>query len=140
LFCTAALAAEPAHITNFPAPVGTQQPPLDIYGSTDLWAMRPLINDFHRQYPRIDVRYHLLTTQDMYRNFLDAANTGTVQADLMISSAMDLQTKLANDGYARPVYPANGSWLPSWAHWRHRVFGFTFEPAVMVYDPRRLNV
>src|SRR5699024_3871074 len=77
LFSTAALAAEPAHITNSRAPVGTQQPPLDIYGSTDLWAMRPLINDFHRQYPRIDVRYHLLTTQDMYRNFLDAANTGT---------------------------------------------------------------
>jgi len=134
-----AASAAPAKTTAFPAPAGTGGRTLDIYTSTDLWAMRPLIEDFQQLRPRLGIRYHQLTTQAMYRGFLAAARHDNVQADLLISSAMDLQTKLANDGYAQAFYPENSDWLPTWAHWRHRVFGFTFEPAVIAYDPRRLS-
>ena len=52
--------------------------------------------------------------------------------DLAISSAMDLQTKLANDGFAQPYTSAATSALPQWAVWRNLVFAFTQEPAVLV--------
>jgi two-component system, OmpR family, sensor histidine kinase TctE len=55
--------------------------------------------------------------------------------DLLISSAADLQLKLANDGHAlRHASP----WLagvPAWAQWRGEVIGFTYEPAVIIYNP-----
>lgn len=139
ILCLAATVVSAQQTTAFPAPSGTSTDTLDIYSSTDLWAMQPLVTDFQALYPRLRVRYHQLTTQALYHQALIAAQNNTVQADLLISSAMDLQTKLANDGYAQAVYPDNGGWLPNWAHWRHRVFGFTFEPAVIVYDPRRLS-
>ena len=52
--------------------------------------------------------------------------------DLVISSAMDLQMKLANDGLARPhVSDATGT-LPGWARWRDELFALAQEPVVMV--------
>jgi iron(III) transport system substrate-binding protein len=46
---------------------------------------------------------------------------------------MDLQLKLANDGYAQaaPV-PAAKGW-PAWAKWQDTAFALTVEPAVLVY-------
>src|SRR5699024_1197272 len=87
-----AATATAAKTTAFPAPAGGSGHMLDIYSSTDLWAMRPLIEDFQKLRPRLGIRYHQLTTQAMYRGFLAAAERNEVQADLLISSAMDLQT------------------------------------------------
>ncbi len=55
-------------------------------------------------------------------------------ADIAISSAMDLQMKLANDGFAQPVEISSAQDLPSWSLWRNEVFGFTSEPAVTIYN------
>jgi two-component system sensor histidine kinase TctE len=46
---------------------------------------------------------------------------------------MDLQVKLANDGYVQPAFVAARG-LPDWAIWRDEIFGFTLEPAVIVYN------
>ncbi len=43
---------------------------------------------------------------------------GGPTADFLFSSAMDLQMKLANDGYARPVRLAEAANWPDWANWR----------------------
>ncbi|MEM6565042.1 MAG: ABC transporter substrate-binding protein, partial [Pseudomonadota bacterium] len=51
--------------------------------------------------------------------------------DLVVSSAMDLQFKLANDGYARRVEALD---YPRWAQWRQSVFAFTSEPAAIVLN------
>src|SRR5690606_12512259 len=49
------------------------------------------------------------------------------------------QIKLANDGHAMAYdSPILGD-LPEWAHWRNEVFGFTFEPAVIIYNPDRIS-
>jgi len=46
---------------------------------------------------------------------------------------MDLQGKLANDGYAQQSdLPMSGNW-PRWANWRNTAYALTFEPAVLVY-------
>jgi len=45
---------------------------------------------------------------------------------------MDLQTKLANDGFALTQISTNTAALPDWARWADRIFAFTQEPAVVL--------
>ncbi|RHW18219.1 ABC transporter substrate-binding protein [Sphingomonas gilva] len=107
---------------------------LTIYSTTDTGVFRPVIADFRRLHPTIAVRYEELDAAPLYRRYLDEAKRGQPRADLLLSSAMDLQAKLVNDGYAARHSSANVRALPSWARWRDEAFGFTFEPAVMVFN------
>ncbi len=52
---------------------------------------------------------------------------------------MDLQIKLANDGFAEAYRTPEARNLPQWAIWRDEAFGTTFEPAVFVYNKRLLK-
>jgi ABC-type Fe3+ transport system substrate-binding protein len=49
-------------------------------------------------------------------------------------SALDLQIKLVNDGYAAAYKSTETDALPAWANWRNEAFGFTYEPAVMIFN------
>jgi iron(III) transport system substrate-binding protein len=66
--------------------------------------------------------------------FLREMAAGRPRVDLLLSSAMDLQVKLVNDGHAAPHRSPNAEQLPRWARWRGEAFGITFEPAVMVFN------
>lgn len=112
--------------------------PLVIHSTTDRDIFRPIIDDFRRLRPGIDVRYVEMDAGALYRRYLDDVARGRGQADLLISSAMDLQVKLVNDGFAAAHQSANAAKLPAWARWRNEAFGITFEPAVMVYNRRLL--
>jgi len=111
----------------------TPAPPtgrLLINGTADIASMGPVIEGFQKHHPDIEIDYRLYETVPLYEN-------GTSQeqsADLLISSAMDLQVKLANDGHVQPASIIAARGLPDWAAWRDRVFGFTLEPAVIVYN------
>ncbi len=119
------------------------QPPeqsqyLRIFSSTDEDAMQPLLQDFQQLYPDITINYVDLNSVPLFECFLAEAAQGKT-ADLLISSAMDLQIKLVNDGYAVTHEMSDElSWLPDWAQWRSQAFGFTYEPAVMAYNPQLL--
>ncbi|MGB8895322.1 MAG: extracellular solute-binding protein, partial [Pseudolabrys sp.] len=69
-----------------------------IYATTDAVAANPLIKDFETLYPGIKVEYSDLNSTELYNRFIAeaAANNGT--ADIIWSSAMDLQVKLVADG------------------------------------------
>ncbi|CAN5165324.1 ABC transporter substrate-binding protein [soil metagenome] len=108
--------------------------PLTIYGTTDIQVFHPVIDDFRKLYPQVDVRYVELDAAALYQRYLDENARNRPTADLLISSAMDLQVKLVNDGYARPHHTENAAKMPDWARWRDEVFGITFEPAVMVFN------
>lgn len=112
--------------------------PLVIYSTTDRDIFLPVIDDFRRFSPEIDVRYVEMDAGPLYRRYLDEAARGHGRADLLLSSAMDLQAKLVNDGYAAAHRSDNAAKLPAWARWRNEAFGITFEPAVMVYNRRLL--
>jgi iron(III) transport system substrate-binding protein/two-component system sensor histidine kinase TctE len=100
--------------------------------------MKSLIADFQKQQPSIAVEYIDLNSVPLNKKFLeDYENKAT--SDLIISSAMDLQIKLVNDGYADTHSTELLQWLPEWAQWRRQAFGFTAEPAVMVYNKKRLT-
>ncbi len=82
----------------------------------------------------------LAETSDLAIDYVVASSTEIMRAltvdgaifDVAISSAMDLQTKLANDRLTLPHNTAQASILPEWARWRQDLFGFTEEPAAIV--------
>ncbi len=121
-----------AEVTLYPAPQnGTRE--LVIYSTLDSRLATPLIAAFQAQNPSISVHYEDLLASEIAARVIAETDTGKPSADFLFSSAMDLQLKLANDGYGQetPV-PAAKGW-PGWANWQDTAFALTFEPAVLVY-------
>jgi len=108
---------------------------LNIYSTTDLIYFEPLIKGFQVRNPRVEVIYTVLSSTALY----DAVNDSSVSIDLAISSAMDLQMKLANDGKTLAYRSDDTDGLPAWAHWRDRVFAFTLEPAALLMSRKALE-
>lgn len=118
----------------FPAPSGdADNRVLTIYGALDRDIARPLIVRYQADNPGIAVDYSELQTQEIYARVIDESDQNGATADLVFSSAMDLQVKLANDGYAASIDLPAARALPDWATWRNSAFGVTFEPAVIIY-------
>ena len=112
---------------------------LVIYSSTDLSAAAPLISEFEMLYPGITVEYNEMNSPEVYARFVSETDVNGRSADVTWSSSMDLQIKLANDGYAESYRTPEARFLPPWAIWRDEAFGTTFEPAVFVYNKRLLK-
>ncbi len=108
---------------------------LVIAGPTDTELFEVLVHDFQQTQPQLRIRYHEMDSSALYRHTVQGSLPAT---DLLISSASDLQVKLANDGYARSHSSNLTQAMPGWARWRDEVFGFTLEPAVIAYAPSRL--
>jgi iron(III) transport system substrate-binding protein len=111
---------------------------LVIYSATDQREASELLSAFHRKYPRISVDYQSLTAEDVYQRFLNESRAGHVRADMLINSAMDLQIKLVNDGFAQPYLSPERHALPSWAVWKNEAFAISTEPIVFGYNSRLL--
>jgi len=101
---------------------------LHIISTADINVFEPIILAFQQENPSIGIEYISASSTELMKAI---SEEGAV-FDLAISSAMDLQTKLANDGFAQPYSSAATSALPQWAAWRSLVFAFTQEPAVLV--------
>lgn len=105
-----------------------------IYGSADIGAFSPTIEAFQQDNPTVGIEYHQLQTLEMYDMTIEERANGVPNADLIISSSMDFQMKLANDGYAIAHQSPQTDALPSWARWRNEAFAVTQEPAVIAYN------
>lgn len=108
-----------------------------IYAATDQAIVQPLIDDFMARHPGVRVDYQDMSSATLYERFRRESDDGA-SADVVWSSAMDLQIKLVNDGYAQPHRSREIQALPSWAVWRNTAFGTTFEPVVFAYNTKRL--
>ncbi|MFY0480905.1 sensor histidine kinase [Achromobacter marplatensis] len=122
-------------VTHYPAPQPTSRT-LVIAGPTDTPVVAPLIQGFQALRPDVSVTYREIGSRELYEATVDGRLT---QVDVLMSSASDLQIRLANDGYAQSYASPYAPKLPSWAVWRNEVYGFTFEPAVIVYNPKRFT-
>jgi iron(III) transport system substrate-binding protein len=139
LCCLAARAAPP---DDYPKAYGAilakahDEGKVVVYSTTDLSAVAALIRDFELCYPGIRVEYNDLNSAELHQRYLAENAARQPSADVLWSSAMDLQMKLANDGYAERYRSPEVASLPDWAVWRDTAFGTTFEPAVFVYNKR----
>ncbi|SEL27901.1 ABC transporter substrate-binding protein [Pacificibacter marinus] len=100
---------------------------LRVLSSTDTSLFAPIIDQFVQQNPNISVEYLVTGTVDLYDTFRQNAS----DFDVVISSAMDLQLKLTNDGHALKI---SGVSHPDWAQWGQGLFAFTAEPAAIVIN------
>lgn len=123
--------------TTYPAPAGTATGTMNIVGVTDTPLFAHFVQGFQKLHPGVTVVYEETDSLPLFERYL--AGTMDPRPDLLISSASDLMTKLANDGHALPYDSPHLSALPDWAHWRNELFGFTFEPAVTIYNPDLIN-
>ncbi len=110
----------------FAVPEATAE--LRILSTTDTVTFTPLIEGFQRLRPDVSVRYVVASSQEVFR----AVYHDNAAFDLVISSAMDLQMKLANDGLAASHRSAQTLALPAWAHWRDQLYAFAQEPVVLI--------
>ena len=111
---------------------------LMIYAATDRVAAEPLIVDFRRMYPRIEVTYEELNTTEAYYRFVAESKLGSTTADILWSSAMDQQAALVSDGYAMHYESQEKAGLPNWAVWKDEAFATTYEPVVIAYNKQLL--
>jgi len=113
---------------------GTGERVLRVLSTTDLEVFEPYLLAFQAARPEISIDYSVASSAELHRAIRDGA-----VYDLALSSAMDLQFQLANDGLARRYRSDATAALPDWARWRDLIFAFTAEPAVVVLSTERLE-
>ena len=87
----------PETVTRYPAPQPSARV-LTIAGPTDTPVVAPLIQGFQSQRPDVSVVYREMGSRELY----EAMIAGELKdVDVLMSSAADLQIRLANDGYAQ---------------------------------------
>ncbi|MBB93440.1 MAG: ABC transporter substrate-binding protein [Rhodobacteraceae bacterium] len=94
----------------------------------DVDVFSPVIESFRAAHPDITVDYTVAASTAI----MTAISGEQAPFDVVISSAMDLQTKLANDGFTQSFRSTATLSLPDWARWRDDLFAFTQEPAAIV--------
>lgn len=130
-----ALVLRPAGLPAQPAP----EAKVVVYATTDRAAAQPLIDDFEALHPGVKVDYRELASTELHQRFLRETAAGTPTADVLWSSAMDLQLKLVNDGYAARHRTPELDRLPGWGVWRQEAYATTFEPVGLAYNRRLLD-
>ena len=122
-----------AMVNNYPQrSVTNSRGTFNIYGTTDAILFQEFVKQFEILHPDLTVQYKELESGAIFNGVVN--DSLTPQPDLIISSAVDLQIKLANDGYAADYFSPYLQQLPDWAQWHNEVIGFTFEPAVIAYN------
>ncbi|WP_204115284.1 ABC transporter substrate-binding protein [Shimia biformata] len=106
-----------------------------IISTADITFFEPMIAAFLSANPEVTVDYTVASSTELSGAVTNAAN----QFDVVISSAMDLQTKLANDGRAMRHQSDVTEMLPDWAVWNDMLFAFTQEPATIILSKTALG-
>ena len=122
-----------AELVVFDAPLPPAQSNLVIYSTLDAPRAAPRIKAFQAQNPTLSVTYEDMLAADIAARVIRETDVGQPSADFVFSSGMDLQMKLANDGYGLPVTPQAAPFWPPWAKWQDTAFALTLEPAVLVF-------
>ncbi|WP_282601624.1 substrate-binding domain-containing protein [Paracoccus sp. PARArs4] len=131
---TAWLSAGPAHAFEIEAEQDfglSPGAPIEVLSNADIEAMAAVLTDFAARHPTRRVHYVQASSAEIQRAIRDEG----ARFDLVISSAMDLQMKLANDGFAASV-ELDVPGLPDWARWRDQLWGMALEPVVTLASRR----
>lgn len=112
---------------------------LVVYSVLSNKAAQPLVDAFQAKYPAIHVEYDGEGgSTETYERFLTETKLKKPTADVVWSSAMDLQMKLVSEGYAAKYRSVESDELPEWANYQDMAWGTTYEPVVIVYNKQLL--
>jgi iron(III) transport system substrate-binding protein len=107
---------------------------LSIVSTTQDAEVSDLLADFRANHPGVDTVYTKVNSNDIYNQIVDPSTSSAEPGDVVWSSAMDLQIKLVNDGYAQPYVSKEIAHIPDWAIWKDEAYAITAEPIVIVYN------
>ena len=107
---------------------------LNIVSTTQDADVADLLADFRARHPGIDTVHTKINSNDIYNQIVDPSTSSAAPGDIIWSSAMDLQIKLVNDGYAQPYVSKEIAHIPDWAIWKDEAYAITAEPIVIVYN------
>jgi len=93
-----------------------------------------VLASFKRQCPGIRIIYRRATSRRLNDTFLREVSAGNSTTDILISSAMDLQFKLVNDGFAQAYDSPQKPHLPDWAVWNDAAYAISADPLVFAYN------
>jgi len=112
---------------------------LVIWSTTDRDQVAELVAAFLRKYPGIAIEYRDMPSAEIHRQFMQNIRQGRPSADILWSSAMDLQIKLVNDGFALRYETPERRNIAKWANWKNQAWAITAEPIVFVYNSQKLS-
>ena len=141
LFSASALSALPQ---GYPAEyqkvvdAATKEGKVVIYSTTDTKAAGPLIAGFEKTYPGIKVEYNDMNSTELYNRYISENAASSTSADVLWSSAMDLQASLVRRDYALRYESPEAAALPDWARWQDRAWATSFEPVALAYNRKLL--
>ncbi|APG89113.1 ABC-type Fe3+ transport system, periplasmic component (plasmid) [Sinorhizobium americanum CCGM7] len=115
-----------------------QEGTVSVYTSTDAAQSQKLQDAFTKKYG-IKIAYNDLGTNGAYNQVISEAAASQVTADVVWSSAMDLQMTLVQDGYAIEYASPEAGNLPSWANYKNTLYGTTVEPIGVIYNTKALS-
>ena len=104
---------------------------LRILSTTDTALLTPMIETFLEKNPGVAIEYTSASSAEL----MTAVIREKQPYDLALSSAMDLQIKLANDGFTLAHHSQAVDLIPVWGNWRNHVFAFSQESASIVVSP-----
>ncbi|MGG7518753.1 ABC transporter substrate-binding protein [Allorhizobium undicola] len=110
---------------------------VSIYTSTDAAQSQKLQDGFTRKYG-IKIAYNDLGTNGTYNQVISEAAARQTTADVVWSSAMDLQMTLVQEGYASEYSSPEAARLPAWANYKNALFATTVEPIGVIYNTKAL--
>ena len=108
--------------------ISKPNPDLKILSSTDVELFQSVLEAFVTKNPSVNIKYQVASTKDIF----ETVKNKQQGYDLIMSSAMDLQMKLANDGIGQPLVLPPNIRVPDWSKWQNTLFGFSLEPIGMV--------
>lgn len=107
-----------------------------IYANTEHAAVEPILADFRKAFPKIRADYIEIKAADLFSRVTSEAAANALKADIVWSSAMDLQFQMVEDGLAATYASPEKAALPEWASYGDEIYGTTYEPVVMVYNSK----
>lgn len=111
---------------------------VSIYTSTDAAQSQKLQDAFTKKYG-IKIAYNDLGTNGSYNQVISEAAAGQTTADVVWSSAMDLQMTLVQEEYADEYKSPEADNLPQWADYKNVLYATTVEPIGVIYNTKALS-
>ncbi|MGV1753541.1 ABC transporter substrate-binding protein [Agrobacterium sp. CG674] len=108
---------------------------VSVYTSTDAAQSQKLQDAFSKKYG-IKIAYNDLGTNGAYNQVISEAAASQTTADVIWSSAMDLQMTLVQDGYGDEYASPEAAKLPGWANHKNVLYATTVEPIGMIYNSK----
>lgn len=108
---------------------------LSLYSTTDEELAKELIEAFTKKYS-IEVDFTDMGTNNAYSRTVAEAEAKQMGADIVWSSAMDLQLKLASEGYTETYQSPEKKNIPDWANYKDSVYATTVEPIGVIYNTK----